>query len=159
LERRQMSVFNEPEGAIWIHDFQMKEQILNAVNSKLTTCPKCTERFFPAYTGLDISVNKKHTLSVKINRYKEKYIAIENSRKIKTNQPDYFIHVQYTHTGSDAIHPFRDSGSIVEVKEGDQPVKWKKDSLRTGGVETAASSGVSDRRENISKEPESNKTN
>jgi len=107
----QRREFGEPEGAIWVHGFNMKREILEGINHNLFTCPECSNRFFPNLKMSDLIHKKSHTLSIKINKYKEKYIAIENSKKSKWEQPDYFVHTQYTHTGSEAIHPFGTTGS------------------------------------------------
>ena len=133
-ETTRENTFPVPDGAIWVHGFQMAQEILDAVNAKLQNCPKCQERFFPNYTQTDITVNKKHTLSVKINKYKEKFIAIGNTKKVRATQPDYFVHVQYSHTGSAPVYSFRDSRSQVKSEESTLLPDRKTEDVRTDSV-------------------------
>lgn len=49
-----------------------------------------------------------NSLSVKINCYREKYIAIKNSKRKKDSDPSFFIHVYKTHTGATPVPVFRD---------------------------------------------------
>lgn len=136
--------FNQPIGAVWVHGFKMKQEILDSLNHKLIDCPACKERFFPAFTHTDIVLSEKHVLSIKINSYqdyekkkrvenKEKYIAVANSKKSKRKQPDYFIHVQYEYTGANAMYPFRVKGHPTKVDE----ITPKRDNVQgdqTGGA-------------------------
>ena len=96
----------EPAGAVWLHNFKMLESIIDQLNSKTISCPKCAYEFSFTFSITDIQKIRPQTIFVKIKSYKEKYIGLQNGRKSRFNQPDYFLHVHSLYTGAAVSHPF-----------------------------------------------------
>ena len=103
-----------PAGAVWIRGFKLKERISQTFT-----------KYGVKLKDEDIQFifGASHTLSVKINEDKKKYIAIENRSKRAASQPDYFIHVYQLHTGAAPVHPWG-----VKVEGG----------IKAGGVQEGA---------------------
>ena len=100
---------NDPVGAIWIKNWKLRDSITQFLGQSLVVCSHCHEE-----SHIEIDENalnqalKAHTLAIKVKSLKEKFIAIENTRKKKPTQPDYFLHVYQTHTGAAPAYPFGD---------------------------------------------------
>ena len=93
----------EPVGAIWIKNWKLKDSIIRFIEEK--RCSHCQSAYEVDVEGLNEAV-KAHTLAVKVKSLKEKFLAIENTRKKDPKQPDYFLHVYQTHTGAAPSYPF-----------------------------------------------------
>ena len=101
--------FGKPAGAIWARDFNLRTTLADFFSKKEHKCPKCTHEFTERVSESEITpLTVPHTLSVKVSILKEKFIAIRNTKKMEKRQPDYFLHVYQTHTGSAPIYPFPD---------------------------------------------------
>ena len=85
-------------GAIWIHGWRLKRNLERILKEKGITLSE---------QELNSVFTVGHTLSVKVNYYREKYIAVANNFKSRDTEPDYFLHVYQTHTGSAPIYPRR----------------------------------------------------
>ena len=77
---------------------------------------------FPAPIGA-IWQHSDKSAFVKINCYKEKYIAIKNSKKSRDSEPSFFLHVYKTHTGAAPASFFRDFGARGRDSEKVESVK------------------------------------
>ena len=86
-----------PDGAIWIRGMRFRERIV-----------KVFRKYSVELREEDIKYifDACHTLAIKINVQKEKYIAIPNNKKNKPRQPDYYIHLYQTHTGAAPLPPW-----------------------------------------------------
>ena len=97
----------EPVGAIWVKDFKLRESICEFLNRLKPVCEHCHQLLSLEIDepGLQQAI-RSHTLSVKVKPLKEKFIAIENTRKRTATQPDYFLHVYQAYTGASPSYPF-----------------------------------------------------
>ena len=91
-------------GAIWIRGEKLKSRIHSFLSGKGISVTAAE---------LDNLLKVHHVLAVKIQAHqnghceiKEKFIAVANSRT-GPSQPDYFVHLYQTDTGSAPVHAWR----------------------------------------------------
>ena len=87
----------KPQGAVWIRGASVRKSIKALFDRKGVTV---TEEEL-------VEATRPHTLTIKINSYREKWIGIENGKKSDFKDPDYFIHLYQTSTGSLPEVPWR----------------------------------------------------
>ena len=105
-----MAELKEPVGAIWVKNWKLMDSLRNFLNTVTPICKNCHEPGTLEFSEKQLNeAIKAHTLAVKVKVLKEKFIAIENTRKHTPKQPDYFLHVYQTHTGAAVSSPFGDS--------------------------------------------------
>lgn len=90
---------DEPVGAVWLKDWNLRHAIAAAFQKKgITISEEEVSR---------IVRDTPHTMAVKVNFYREKYIGIQNGQKSSHTDPDYFLWVYQTHTGAAPITNWR----------------------------------------------------
>ena len=98
--------YAKPIGAVWVNGYRLAQRITHILAQEGVTI---------SAEGLTAILRSSYSLKIKINAYPEKYIAIENKRKIFSSgtqaalQPDFFIHLFQHDTGSSPAHPWRGS--------------------------------------------------
>lgn len=103
----QKGELGEPVGAIWVKNWKLRDSIISFFKGQHQVCRGCGEEVSVEFDEAALQeALKAHTLAVKVKILKEKFIAIENTRKRVPTQPDYFLHVYQTHTGADPTYPF-----------------------------------------------------
>ena len=127
----------EPVGAIWVKDFKLRESLSEFINQLKPICDNCH-----CLINLEIDepgfkkAIKPNVLHVKIRQVqvppsesglektfktgqkvdvREKFIAIENTRKKTPTQPDYFLHIYQAHTGASVSYPFGTDKTPTQV--------------------------------------------
>ena len=101
----------EPVGAIWAKNWKLLDSLTRFLGQTKAQCSFCHQ-----VSVIEIDQKalneaiKAHTLAVKVKILKEKFIAVQNTRKKSPTQPDYFIHVYQTHTGAAPSYPFGSGG-------------------------------------------------
>lgn len=109
---------------------------------------------FPAPIGA-IWQHGNNSMSVKINCYREKYIAIKNSKRKRDSDPSFFIHVYKTHTGATPVPVFRDHWT----RGGDHGnpetrTRGIQDSVSEEGKPSSSETGIQMGTENVSQDPD-----
>ena len=107
-----------PKGAVWIRGYNLKQKIRHVMGDAFEKRGvKFTPQEFDECWKQIREVS--HTLAIKINEYKPKYIAIENKSKTRREQPDYFVHEYQSHTGAAPQYPFSNRAAVGTAKEGE----------------------------------------
>ena len=109
-----MRNLERPLGAVWARNYKLTESLVSYFSEKVHECPSCRDTFTEKVHKEEI--NEKivsHTLIFKITSQREKYIAVQNRRKVTNTQPDYFIHLYQADTGATPLFLFSN-----EAREG-----------------------------------------
>ena len=134
----QKGELGEPIGAIWVKDFKLRDSLSEFINNLKPICENCHQLIHleidepgfkkaikpnvlhvkirqvqvpPSESGLDKTFKTGENVKVR-----EKFIAIENTRKKTSTQPDYFLHIYQTHTGAAVSNPFGAKETTTQVR-------------------------------------------
>ena len=117
-DRTPEKSLDKPVGAIWIKNYKLKSAMLDYLNVRVIACPHCAHSFNDKVHESELdTVFRSHSMMVKVNLLKEKFIALQNSKKVKETNPDFFLHVYQASTGANPVYPFSSFTSRTEKME------------------------------------------